>query len=276
MKQLFYTLLALLIFGITVSCSQIQSEKDTFVSVETQFGNMKIRLYNETPKHKTNFVQLTEKAFFDDLLFHRVINGFMIQGGDPDSKNAAPGKELGNGGPGYDINAEFNENLFHKKGALAAARESDLLNPEKKSSGSQFYIVQGKKLTDAEMDQMEKKVNDSKRNTRIQNAVSNDMNLMKRVDSLKSAGKMDEVEKINEGLGRKIDELYKNEPLFKISEDHRKVYRETGGTPFLDGSYTVFGEVVEGLEVLDKIAAAAVDKNDRPLADIKMKIKIVK
>jgi cyclophilin family peptidyl-prolyl cis-trans isomerase len=276
MKKTVYFSLIFIVFGFSVSCSQINSEKDSFIIIETEFGNMKVKLYNETPKHRDNFIKLTEKGFFDDLLFHRVINGFMIQGGDPDSKNALQGKMLGDGGPGYDIDAEFNENLFHKKGVIAAARESDQVNPEKKSSGSQFYIVQGRKMTDEEMNQMEQKVNESKRNTRIQNAVMNDMNLMKKVDSLQSTGNTAELNKIIEGLGKKIDETYKNEAKYTIPEDHRKMYREIGGTPFLDGSYTVFGEVVEGLDIIDKIAAAQTDKNDRPEKDIKMKIKLVK
>jgi cyclophilin family peptidyl-prolyl cis-trans isomerase len=237
---------------------------------------MKVKLYDETPKHKANFLKLTEKGFFDDLLFHRVINGFMIQGGDPDSKNAAAGKQLGNGGPGYEIDAEFNDNLFHKKGVIAAARESDEINPEQKSSGSQFYIVQGRKMSDAEMNQMEKKINESRKTTRIRAALAKDMNLMKKVDSLQNTGKYDELNKIISAVEQKIDEQYKNEPPFKISEEHRKIYREIGGTPFLDGSYTVFGEVIEGLDVLDKIAAQPVDKNDRPVKDIKMKIRIEK
>ncbi len=276
MKKAVYFLMIITIFGFSVSCSQIKTEKDTFVLIETEYGTMKVKLYNETPKHSENFVQLCDKRFFDDLLFHRVINGFMIQGGDPDSKNALPGKMLGNGGPGYEIDAEFNEKLFHKKGVLAAARESDQLNPEKKSSGSQFYIVQGTKMSDEEMNQMETKVNESKRNTRIQNAIMSDMNLMKRVDSLQSSGNIEELNKIIQGLGQKIDETYKNEIKYSIPEEHRKIYRELGGTPFLDGDYTVFGEVVEGIDVIDKIATAQTDSNDRPLKDIKMKIKLVK
>lgn len=188
------------------------------VKISTDYGDMEVKLYDETPKHRDNFVKLVKSGFFDGLLFHRVINGFMIQGGDPDSRDAKPGQLLGNGGPGYTIPAEFRDDLFHKKGALAAAREGDAVNPEKASSGSQFYIVQGKKYTDEELD----------------------------------------------ALGQKMQ--------VQFSDEQRKTYREAGGTPFLDHNYTVFGEVVSGLDVIDKIASVQTDDNNRPLKDIHMHI----
>ena len=191
------------------------------IRITTDSGIMIIRLYDSTPLHRDNFIKLVRQYYFDSLMFHRVIKDFMIQGGDPDSKNAPPGVELGNGGPGYTIPAEFDTSLFHKKGVIAAAREGDAVNPLKASSGSQFYIVQGRKYADAEM-----------------NAIENSKNI-------------------------------------RISENHRLVYRTVGGTPFLDMNYTVFGEVESGIEVVDKIAAAAKDLNNRPLLDIRMKIEIV-
>lgn len=195
------------------------SPQDRIVEISTDFGKMKIRLYNETPKHRDNFIKLAKEGYFDGTLFHRVINSFMIQGGDPDSKTAKPGQQLGMGGPSYRVPAEFNPNLIHKKGVLAAARDQ---NPEKASSGSQFYIVQGKKYTDAEL----------------------------------------------QGLVGKTGKKYSTEQI--------NIYKTVGGTPFLDGEYTVFGEVIEGLDVIDKIAAVEKDRNDRPLKDVKMTVKIIK
>jgi peptidyl-prolyl cis-trans isomerase B (cyclophilin B) len=180
--------------------------------IHTDYGDIKVRLYDETPKHKENFMKLAKEGYYDGLLFHRCIQAFMIQGGDPDSKNAQPGQMLGNGGPGYTIPAEFVSTLFHKKGALSAARMGDNVNPNKESSGSQFYIVQGKTYTDAQLD----------------------------------------------GMGK------------TFTEEQRKAYTTVGGTPHLDNGYTVFGEVVEGFEVIDKIAALAQDQYNRPNTDVKM------
>ena len=194
------------------------------IQLATDSGTIVLRLYDQTPLHRDNFIKLVKQHYFDSLLFHRVITNFMIQGGDPDSKNALPRVQLGNGGPGYTIPAEFDSTLFHKKGVLAAARAGDNTNPKKASSGSQFYIVQGKKFTDAGLDSVE-------------------------TFRLK---------------GRKI-------PLA-----HREVYKTTGGSPHLDMNYTVFGEVESGLEVVDKIASAARDSNNRPLTDIRMKMKLLR
>lgn len=196
-------------------------EKTTMVIISTDLGEMKAVLYNETPLHKENFIKLAKEGYFDGCLFHRVIDGFMVQGGDPDSKAAKPGQMLGQGGPGYTIPAEFKQELIHKKGALAAARMADQVNPKKESSGSQFYIAQGKTYTQNEL-----------------NVLSSRMG--------KSFNK------------QQID-----------------AYTTVGGVPFLDYEYTVFGEVVEGLEVIDKIAKVQKDRYDRPVQDIKMTIKVV-
>ena len=188
----------------------------------TDYGSMVLKLYNKTPLHRDNFVKLVKQHFFDSLLFHRVIKDFMIQGGDPESKHARQGELLGEGSLKYTLPAEFDTAFFHKKGALAAAREADANNPKKRSSSTQFYIVEGTTFTDAEMDKVEDKLN------------------------------------------------------IKIPENHRKVYRTIGGTPFLDMNYTVFGEVISGLDVIDKIAGAPKDDNDRPLQNIRMKIIMLK
>jgi len=197
---------------------QTSTSQDHIVLIMTDFGNIKVKLYNETPKHRDNFLKLAKEGFYDSTLFHRVISGFMIQGGDPTSKNAAPGAMLGSGDNGYKIPAEFNSNLYHKKGVLAAARDG---NPEKASSGCQFYIVQGRVFTNDELDNMEK------------------------------------------GSGK------------KFSADQRKAYTTIGGAPHLDGDYTAYGEVIEGMDVVDKIAAVQVNQAKRPLTDIRMKMKVI-
>ena len=186
------------------------------VEMVTTAGTMLIHLYEETPKHRDNFLKLAEEGYYEGLLFHRVIKGFMIQGGDPNSKNAPAGKPLGTGGPGYKIDAEFNKSLHHTKGALAAARQGGPINPEKKSSGSQFYIVQGKPL------------------------------------------KLEEIESVAYRKG--ID--YDKETI--------ESFQTVGGTPFLDQEYTVFGQVIDGLEIIDRIADSKTDGNDRPLTDVKI------
>ena len=223
MKHLFY----LLLVAFFISCSASKSnkaniQKTVFVKIETDSGTMVAKLYNQTPLHRDNFIKLIKEHFYDGLLFHRVIKDFMIQGGDPDSRNAQPGILLGEGGLKYTIPAEFDTSLFHKKGALAMAREGDDANPKKASSSTQFYIVEGKPVTDTQMDDWE------------------------------------------------------NHFQIKIPENHRAVYRTIGGAPFLDMSYTVFGEIISDLEVIDKIANAPKDANDRPLQDIKMTITLLK
>ncbi|MBV6483740.1 MAG: putative peptidyl-prolyl cis-trans isomerase [Flavobacteriales bacterium] len=205
-----------------------KAPKTSLILISTSFGDIKISLYNETPKHRDNFIKLVKEGTLDGTLFHRVIKDFMIQGGDPDSKNAVAGATLGEGGLGYTIPAEFVPTLIHKKGVLAAAREGDAVNPEKASSSCQFYLVQGRKFTREEIDKMLKGKN-ARRDTKI-----------------------------------------------TYTEEQYKTYETIGGTPHLDMDYTVFGEVIEGLEVIDKIAEVKKDKRDRPLEDIKMTLKIVK
>ena len=214
---MFITLIFAFGLFINESKSQPQPPQDMVVLISTTYGDMKIQLYNDTPKHRDNFIKLAQKGFFDGTLFHRVIKGFMIQGGDPNSKDAGPNEMLGRGGPGYTIPAEINENHFHKKGALSAARLGDDINPKKESSGSQFYIVQGKKLSQAEI--------------------------------------------VGSGIS--------------MSPEQIRAYTTIGGTPHLDGNYTVFGEVIEGLDVVDKIANVQTARGDRPLEDIKITVKVL-
>lgn len=227
MKRILLPLIAL--FLVVPAMAQADSvikkrDRKKEVLLETSKGNIRIRLSNETPLHRDNFLKLVKMHYYDGLLFHRVIQNFMIQSGDPDSRTAAPGQPLGNGGPSYTVPAEFRPHLFHKKGVIAAARDN---NPEKSSSASQFYLTQGKVFTEAGLDSLEN-------------------NRLKR----------------------------------KIPADQRKVYTTLGGVPHLDQNYTVFGEVVKGLEVVDLIAAVPTSKSadkDRPIEDVKIiKAKLVK
>jgi len=200
----------------------IPKPKDRIVLITTQFGDIKVRLFNETPNHRDNFIKLAKAKFYDGTLFHRVIKNFMIQGGDPISKLPDSLSKAGSSGPGYTLPAEIVPKYFHKKGVIAAARLGDAINPQKESSGSQFYIVQGKVFSDAELTNMEK-----------------------------MTGKT-------------------------FTEEQRLAYTTVGGTPHLDGNYTVFGEVISGLDVVDKIAAVATLPGDRPKENVKMTVKVLK
>lgn len=215
MKQVIF-FLSICVLTLLSSCG---GESATYAEIQTTYGTMKVKLYNSTPQHRDNFIKLANEGFYDDLLFHRVINGFMIQGGDPNSKGAAQGVPLGQGGPGYRIPAEIG--ALHIKGALAAARTADAANPQRESSGSQFYVVQGRPIQEAQLSSIEQ----------------------------------------TKGV--------------KYSDEQRELYRTLGGTPQLDNDYTVFGEVVEGMEVIDKIAQVKTQAGDRPLEDVKMQVRIV-
>lgn len=244
------------------------------IMILTDFGIIKIKLYNETPLHRDNFIKLVKEHYFDSLLFHRVIPNFMIQGGDPDSKNALPNIELGNGGPPYTIPPEFNPALFHKRGALAAARNSDLENPTQASSGSQFYIVQGRVYTDTLLKIQAKRITKMKLFNEIINRNENKKWLSDYARFVKEE-KLDSVKFVNDFVNQEMDKELLETTLYKFNEEQIKAYTTIGGAPHLDGSYTVFGEVYEGIEVLDDIAKQATDKNARPLTDIQMKIVII-
>ena len=264
---------SLVIISALLLMSGCKKKEERIVLIKTDYGNMKVRLYDETPLHRDNFIKLTEEGFFNGTLFHRVIKDFMIQGGDPDSKNANPGQRLGNGGPGYKIPAEMHfPELFHKKGVIAAAREGDRVNPEKMSSGSQFYIVQGKKITDEQLDKVEAGVN-AMRKQQIRFRVMSEYKgkLLK----LQQEQKFDEFTALQKKIQEEVDkEAAQNR--FVIPENIRDVYKTIGGTPHLDSNYTVFGEVIEGLNVIDSIAAVQTDRYDRPVKDVRMTIEVVK
>lgn len=279
MKTIFILIFVLSLFSFStcdsVEMNKINGKKDKIAVIKTKYGDIKIKLYEETPLHSENFIKLTESGFYDNTLFHRVIPEFMIQGGDPDSKNAKPGIQLGNGGPDYTIKAEFVDKYFHKRGAVAAARMGDDVNPEKESSGSQFYIVQGAQFTDQKLDQIEKNVNNAKKRDFFMKYIEEPQNaaLKSKIDSLQAKKDMQALQKFAEELQLIIDSAYiVNNKIFKFSAEQRQVYKTIGGAPHLDGSYTVFGEVIEGMNIVDSIAKCERDKMDRPIEDIVISI----
>lgn len=244
-----------------------QTKNDVIVELKTTLGDIKILLYGDTPRHLDNFVHLVDSGFYDGVLFHRVINDFMIQTGDPDSKNAPAGKMLGMGDPGYNIDAEFvYPKHFHKRGALAAAREGDAVNPTKQSSGSQFYIVTGTVFNDSQLDQMNaRKVQQQRQEVFNKLALENRDTIM----ALRKERNQVALQELQDKLIKETDSIVKAAPD-TLTAEQRQVYSTVGGTPHLDGSYTVFGEVISGMDVVDKIQKVETDRNDRPVEDVKI------
>ena len=274
MKRNFISFALLLLWPLFFS-SQTPS-KETLV-IETVYGIMKIKLFEETPQHKANFLKLVKERAFDSLLFHRVINQFMIQGGDPLSKRAKPGDSLGHGDLGYTVPAEFNNKLIHKKGRLCAAREGDDINPLMASSASQFYLVMGRVRTTDELKKYEERINKARyvRCARAFLSSPQGQELKHRYTTYKSLSLPDSAALVNSQIEAGVKAEYAKQDDYKFSAYQMETYTTVGGTPHLDGTYTVFGEVVEGIELIDKIATVKTDKRDRPLDDIRMKIYIV-
>lgn len=241
---------------------------DAKVVISTTEGDIEIVLYGDTPKHQANFLKLVKEGYYDGTLFHRVINEFMVQAGDPDSKGAPAGKALGSGGPGYQIDAEFvYPKHFHKFGALSAARTADQVNSERKSSGSQFYIVTGKTYTPAQLDQMEQQLSQGELQKEFYNEVGK---RQAQINDLRSKNDMAALQALQEEILAIATERVNKLPSAKFTPQQREAYTTVGGTPFLDNQYTVFGEVVKGMDVVKKIEKAQTDSNDRPTADIKI------
>ena len=242
------------------------------VKISTVLGDIVVRLYDETPAHRDNFLKLAKEGFYDGTLFHRVIKDFMIQGGDPDSKGAPAGRQLGAGDVGYTIPAEFNPALFHKRGALCAARQGDNVNPERRSSGCQFYIVWGKKYSEGEMGQLAKQMfiqaEQQVFDSLVMNHRSEIMDMRRNRDR---AGLM----ALQDKLVAEAEAEVKAKGLGKLSDEQKTVYTTIGGTPFLDAQYTVYGEVESGLEVVGEIQECATDSSDRPLNDLEMKVTVI-
>lgn len=250
--------------------------KETIL-LETAYGNMKLKLYEETPLHKANFIKQVQAGFFDSLLFHRVINAFMIQGGDPLSKHAKSGDTLGHGDIGYTIPAEFNPALIHKKGRLCAARESDDINPKKESSATQFYIVMGKKRSLEDLKKYEDRINKTHYTNCAREYLKTEegKQLKRDYTRLKNENKMDSATLLNDKIEATVKALHLKTPEYKFNTEQIETYTTIGGTPHLDGTYTVFGEVIEGLEVIDKIAVVKTDKRDRPIEDVRMRMRVL-
>ena len=242
-------------------------EKRTQVKIETTMGDIVVELYNETPKHRDNFIKLAKEGMYDSTLFHRVIKAFMIQAGDPDSKNANDTAHLGGGDVGYTVPAEFVSKFFHKKGALAAARMGDDVNPERASSGCQFYIVTGRKFREAQLLDMA----GQKNNNRI-DEIFNQLarKHMKEIYKMKKANDEAGLMALQDSLEAEATALYKNEEPFMFTPEQIAAYTTVGGAPHLDGAYTVFGQVVEGIETVEKIEVTKTGKADRPVENVRI------
>jgi peptidylprolyl isomerase len=269
----------ILSLGLVLISKQALSQtfsKETIL-ITTIYGSMKVKLFNETPLHRDNFLKLVRAHFYDSLLFHRVIEGFMIQGGDPDSKHADATKLLGDGDLNYTIPAEFVPQLCHKKGMLCAARNGDDVNPSKASSACQFYIVQGKVRDDKELAAYEKRINKTlvaKIKEELLSKPENQL-LKDKIEGFKKDQNNDSLLVYLKKLDDAIDVEYQKQPHYTFKPEHREIYKTIGGTPHLDSQYTIFGQVIDGLEVIDRIASVEKNKDDRPFIDLRMQIRLI-
>lgn len=271
MKKATVVLLTILVCGF-VACKSDKKAKDmseeTKLKIETTAGDIVVKLYNETPQHRDNFIKLAENGTYEGTLFHRVIKDFMIQAGDPDSKNASKGQMLGAGDVGYTVPAEFvYPKYFHKKGALSAARQGDNVNPQKASSGCQFYIVTGKVYSDSALLSMEQQMNQMRFNNLFNTLASKHA---KDIYKMRKAGDQEGLMNLQDTLIAQVEKQLAGQPEFHFTPEQVKAYTTVGGTPHLDGEYTVFGEVLEGMDVVDKIQRVKTDRNDRPEEDVKI------
>ena len=273
MKKTFITLITAIF--ITACAGNSKSEKklnmenvkEKLVCLETTMGNITVKLYDETPKHKENFIKLVKEGAYDSTLFHRVIKNFMIQAGDPLSKNATDTTTLGSGDVGYTIPAEFNKNFFHKKGALAAARQGDEVNPERESSGCQFYIVTGRKFSEAQMINMENHMNEARLEEVFNNLARKHM---KEIYKMRKTGDTEGLLELQDSLESQARNIVDKELALRYTKEQKQAYTTIGGAPHLDGAYTVFGEVVDGMDVVEKIEQVGTNRADRPKVDIRI------
>ena len=240
------------------------------VKIQTMLGDIVVRLYDETPIHRDNFIKLAKEGYYDGTLFHRVIKDFMIQGGDPDSKGAPTGKMLGVGGPDYTLEAEIKDGLFHKRGALAAARQGDQVNPERRSSGSQFYIVWGQVYNEGQLRQFSKQL----KMQRMQD-IFNQLAAARKAEIMQMRRERNRAG-LQELQAQLAAEAEKQAAGYTgLSEEQQRIYSTVGGTPHLDGQYTVFGEVEQGLDVVEMIQSSATGRGDRPIDDIEMRVSVI-
>lgn len=271
----FLNITTILILIATMEACSTTKNMEPKVRMQTTYGDITVKLYNETPLHRDNFLKLVNSGFYNGVLFHRVIADFMIQGGDPDSKAASPTDSLGNGDAGYTIPAEFKTPThFHKKGALAAARMGDAENPLKASSGCQFYIVEGKTFSDAELDNMQTNKLRQQENSLFQEILKTRNEEVKKYRLERNQEKLDA---LRDSILLEVKNKIAADSTYKFSDKQRTIYKTIGGTPHLDGNYTVFGEVTSGIDVVEKISKTNTGKMDRPKEDIRiLKMEVVK
>lgn len=245
----------------------MSNENRTEVHFETTLGNFTVELYNETPLHRENFIKLVQEGLYDQTLFHRVIKQFMIQAGDPDSKTASDTASLGAGDVGYTIPAEMKTPFFHKKGALAAARQGDEVNPEKASSGCQFYIVTGRKFSEAQLQGMEIQMHEQREGAIFDSLARNHM---KEIYKMRKANDNEGLLALQDTLEAQARELADKEEKYRFTPEQLQAYTTVGGAPHLDGGYTIFGQITEGMETVDMIEKAKTNRGDRPTTDIRI------
>lgn len=264
-----------LLLTVTGFAKKTNIPKEQKILIQTTAGNVMVKLYNQTPLHRDNFIKLVNSNFFDSVLFHRVISEFMIQGGDPNSKKALPDAMLGDGDVGYKIPAELKiPELFHKKGALAAAREGDNVNPEKASSGCQFYIVVGKIFTDKDLDMLQLSRKQTIRTSNYQKMMKGKQIQVEKYKHTLEYGKL---KALNDSVMVQLEEKMKTDTSYIFTSKQREIYKTKGGTPHLDANYTVFGEIISGMDVVEKISKVKTNKLDRPIKDVRiLKMTLIK
>ena len=252
----------------TENTEKMAKTTDKYVEIKTSAGDITVQLFGDTPAHQANFLKLVNEGFYNNTLFHRVIKDFMIQAGDPDSREAKPGQQLGAGDPGYTLEAEIDyPNHFHKRGALAAARQGDQVNPQKRSSGSQFYIVTGTKLSDADVQQLGQMSLQKEKQAEFQRLAQG---VMAQVQAMQQQGDYQGLQQLEQQLISQVEAKFQGKTSASVPAEIAEAYKTVGGAPHLDGDYTVFGQVVKGMDVVDKIEGAQTDGADRPVTDIRI------
>lgn len=255
-------LAAAVLLGTSCNQNKLDSSKPVFVRIETTKGNVTVQLYDDTPLHKENFIRLCRSNYYDGVIFHRIIKEFVVQGGDPDSRERKPGVLYGENGGGYTVPAEILEKYFNKRGALIDAKETDDVNPLRKSAGTQFCFVQGKVWDDAGLDSMERRINQIRENWLFHTFRSRLQEQKPELSKPENDGIL------QEEANRLLQDTLAVLPRVSIPEEHREVYKTIGGTPHLDGSVTIFGEVTDGFDIVEQMSVVPTDENDRPLEDV--------